>query len=99
MTGDEQLEIVQSERTGARSRIARGGAEITFGVIGFYAALKAVAAITDVGAAILVLTSLIAGLVGLSDVIEGIVRSVISTREIKQLTRLPAARVIKRLPP
>ena len=94
MTGDTELELLEAELASESRRFTRGLGWIAF-AIGLCTACRIVGGV-PLAVVVGVPASFTALVVGISSTIEGGVRTLLSAHEMRQLKRLPVARVIHR---
>lgn len=92
MTGDTELELLESELASESRRFTRGVGWIVFAV-GLCTLCRLVGGV-PLAVVVGVPASFTALVVGISSTIEGGVRSLLSAHEMRQLKRLPVARVV-----
>ena len=93
MTSDTELELLEAELASESRRFTRGLGWIAF-AIGLCTACRVVGGV-PLAVVVGVPASFTALVFGISSTIEGGVRSLLSAHEMRQLRRLPAARVVR----
>jgi hypothetical protein len=94
----DELEALEATKAPARWRVLRGAVVLALSVLGTAAAFFVVGPVSAGSAGMLLLGSWTAGIFGFGDVTEGTGRLALTAKKIRELKRLPEARVL-RLPP
>lgn len=94
----DELEALEAAKAPARRRVVRGSVVLGLSIVGTLAAFFLVGPISAFKAGMLLFASWTVGIFGFGDVTEGSGRLALTAKKIRDLKRLPEARVL-RLPP